>query len=137
MYLYVSTSYWKPQLLWKVVKVASSYPKRNRLCVPYAFVEYQLHQFTLASHLVIGICINILHNKISWDVSCKLNKVAAEIVITTFNDFACQFACNYSSVRLEKNYHPNQVLKSIKQNICDGKWHYFTLDNCEYKSLLN
>lgn len=74
--------------------------------------------------------------EISWDVSCKLNKVAAEIVITTFNDFACQFACNYSSVRLEKNYHPNQVLKSIKQNICDGKWHYFTLDNCEYKSLL-
>lgn len=43
------------------------------------------------------------------------------------------FFCNYYLSRLGKNYHPHQVLKNVKQNILDGKWHEFTSDNCDDK----
>ena len=45
LYNYQSPAIGSPLLTQKQVKEeASSYPTRNRLCVPYVFVEYPLHQ---------------------------------------------------------------------------------------------
>lgn len=60
--------YWKPHLSQKLVEEASSYPKRNRLPVPYVFVEYQLHQSRW--HVIwLLLADQTYSTEISWDIS--------------------------------------------------------------------
>lgn len=74
---------------WKLVKVAISYPKRNRL---YSF-SFQDISYTREIGKSLGYCYlsTTTPGEIRWNIFYKLNVAIAEIVITSLNHLACHF----------------------------------------------